>query len=286
MVARLRRRTLVLTLIVALAMAAATLVAGCGGDDGGADLTADLTPQQLLDRSAEEAAAVETFRIALEATGRVDVSGTGTAPGAALLSGDLDISGEGPVQLPDRASIDARIGLSGPTLQGNLTRVGDQVFVGVLGQDFRVDLPPAQVALLDLGAFYPTLVGWAVDPVEAGSEEIDGAPTVKVTADLDPERALSDLAPLLQAGTITPAQARAALTEGRLETWVGTEDLLPRRVHLVVRGDGSGLDGAGVGAIDIDLTADLSSYGEPVDIQAPRDARVLDLDQLGSFAGG
>jgi hypothetical protein len=53
----------------------------------------------------------------------------------------------------------------------------------------------------------------------------------------------------------------------------------------VLRGDGSGLD-AGVGTIDLDLTADLSAYGEPVDIQAPSDARELDLDQLGSFAGG
>jgi hypothetical protein len=56
-------------------------------------------------------------------------------------------------------------------------------------------------------------------------------------------------------------------------------------VRLVLRADGSGLD-AGVGPIAIDLTADLTAYDEPVDIQAPQDARELDLDQLGSFAGG
>lgn len=269
-----------------IAAVIAAIAVGCGGGDGGGeDLTAGLTPQELLDRSAEEAAAAESFRIALEAAGRIDLDDPDAVPGGALLAGDIDISGEGRVQPPDRASVDLRVGLAGPSLQGNVTRVGDEVFVGVLGQDFRVDLPPAQVALLDLSALYPTLVGWAIDPVETAREEVDGTPTVKITSELDPERALADLGPLLQVEGVTAEQARAAVREGRLETWIGTEDLLPRRVHLALAGDGSGLD-AGVGAIDLDLTADLSDYGEPVDIQAPRDAQELDLDQLGSFAGG
>jgi hypothetical protein len=42
----------------------------------------------------------------------------------------------------------------------------------------------------------------------------------------------------------------------------------------------------GVGAIDLDLTATLSAFDEAVDIQAPRDARELDLDELGGLTGG
>ena len=41
-----------------------------------------------------------------------------------------------------------------------------------------------------------------------------------------------------------------------------------------------------VRAIDLDLTADLSGFDEPVDITAPTDARPLDLDELGSLTGG
>lgn len=269
--------------LVALLIAVA---AACGGGDGGGeDLSAGLTPQELLDRSAEEAAGVESFRIALDAAGSVDLDDAAAVPGGELLAGDLDISGEGPVQPPDRASLDLQVGLAGPSLQGNVTRVGDEVFVGVLGQDFRVDLPPEQVALLDLSALYPTLVGWAVDPVETAREEVDGTATVQLTSGLDPQQALTDLGPLLQIDGVTAEQARAAVSEGSLVTWIGTEDLLPRRVRLVLRGDGSGLDG-GLGAIAIDLTADLSAYGEPVDIQAPQDPQELDLDQLGSFTGG
>ena len=275
-----------LTLLAALVLATVLLVAACGGDGGGGeDVTADLAPAEILTQSVDKAAALESFRIAFEAKGRVDISDASALPGGNLLSGPLDVSGEGPVQPPDRASIDARVGLSGPTLQGNLTRVGGEVFVGILGQDFRVELPAEQVALLDFGALYPTLVRWTINPAEAARETIDGTDTVKITGAIDPAIALSDLAPLLQTENVTPAQARAAFEQGTLEAWIGTADLLPRRLHLVLKADGARLD-AGVGAVDIDLTADLSAFDEPVDIQAPRDARPLDLDQLGSLTGG
>lgn len=276
------RRVALLALIALLTTIG--LVAGCGDDGGGEDVTGDLTAQELLDRSADEAAAAESFRIGIEAAGSIDATASGV-PAAGLLAGRVQLSGEGPVQPPDRASIDLRVELSGPALQGNVTRVGDEVYLGVLGQDFRVDLPPEQVALLDLGELYPTLAGWASDPGIAGREEVDGTETVRVTAALDPAAALDDLGPLLGTGGATPEQARRAVRTGTLEAWIGAADLLPRRVRVVLQGDASEL-GAGVSSVDLDFTADLSAYGEPVDIQAPDDARELDLDQLGGLVGG
>ena len=282
--ARPARRALAIALLI---VAAALLVAACGGGGDGEDRAAGLTPAELLDQSSEAAAALESFRIALEVTGDLEVSAAAGLPSGVggLLNGPLDISGDGPVKPPDRASIDLQIQVSGLPLQGNLTRVGDEVFLGVLGQDFRVDLPPEQVALLDFGDLYPTLASWTTDPVEAGREDIEGEQTVKVTGALDPATALGDLGPLLGAGSVTPAQARRAVKEGTVEFWIGTGDLRPRRVHLVLKADGTGI-AEGVGAIDIDLTATFSAFDEPVDIQAPSNPQTLDPDQLGSIFGG
>src|SRR5262245_34266151 len=127
--------------IVVLALAAG-LLAGCGGGGGGGeDRAQGLTPAELLDQSAAAAEAAGPFRIALKATGRIDIADPSSVPGGNLLNGPLDVSGEGPVDPPDKASIDATIELSGLPLQINITRVGDEVFVGALGQDFRLGLP-------------------------------------------------------------------------------------------------------------------------------------------------
>ena len=274
--------------MAALVVLAVALAAACGGGDGGGeDVTQGLTPAEILSRSADAAAEAGPFRISLAVKGTVDITRPDALPQGLgqLLDGAIDISGEGPVDPPDRASIDASAKISRIGLQVNLTRVGDNVYVGILGQDFKLDLPPEQVALLDFGDLYPTLVGWTTEPQEAGREEVDGTQTVKITGTLDPSKALGDLGPVLGAsGDITAAEARRALQEGTAEFWIGTEDLLPRRVHVVLRGDGQGvLDG--VGAIDLDLTAGFSDWGQPVDIPEPQNARPLDPNGLGGLIG-
>ena len=80
------------------------LLAGCGGGDGGGeDKAGGLTPAELLDQSVAAAQEAGPFRIALEVTGQIDVADAAAVPGGNLLNGPLDISGEGPVDPPDKA---------------------------------------------------------------------------------------------------------------------------------------------------------------------------------------
>lgn len=274
-------------LLAALVALAVALTAACGGGGGGQDVTQGLTPAQILEKSAAAAADAGPFRIAFALKGTLDVTQPGALPSGLgrLLTGPVDVSGEGPVDPPDAASVDVAAKVSGIGLQVNVTRVGDNVYVGILGRDFKLDVPAAQVGLLDFGDLYPTLVSWTTRPQEAGREEIDGTSVVKVTGTLDPAKALADLGPALGAsGRVTPAQARRAVQQGTAEFWVGTEDLRPRRVHVVLKGDGTGVVD-GVGAIDVDLTADFTNWGERVDIPEPRDAQPLDPNGLGGVLG-
>jgi hypothetical protein len=276
-------------LLAALVALAVALTAACGGGGGGggADMTQGLSPAQILEKSSAAATDAGPFRIAFGLKGTLDVTQPGALPAGLgrLLDGPVDVSGEGPVVPPDKASIDASAKVSGIGLQVNLTRVGDNVYVGILGQDFKLDLPAAQVGLLSFGDLYPTLVSWTTQPQEAGREDIEGTSVVKITGTLDPAKALADLGPALGAsGQVTPAQARRALQEGTAEFWVATDDLRPRRVHVVLKGDGTGVVD-GVGAIDVDLTADFTNWGERVDIPEPQDAQPLDPNGLGGLLG-
>lgn len=272
-----------LAALLVLLLAALLLAAGCGGGGDDEDMTAGLTPAELLTRSAEAASQLQSLRVEFEATGTIELSGEASQGG--LLNGPIDISGEGPVEIPDKASIDTRVRLAGLPLQVNLTRVGEQLFLGALGQDIRLDVPPEQVALLDFGSLFPTLARWISDPQEAGREEVGGTETVKVTGQIDPQRALTDLAPLLGSSAPSAADARAALRRGTIEAWIGTSDLRPRRIHLVLDADGSRIS-PDVGAVSVDLTVDLSAFDEPVEIATPRASRTLGLDELGSLIGG
>ena len=56
-------------------------------------------------------------------------------------------------------------------------------------------------------------------------------------------------------------------------------------MHLVLDADAARV-AEGVGTVVIDLTADLTAWGEPVDIAPPPNPRELDTDQLGGLFGG
>lgn len=253
---------------------------GCGGDgaDDGPDLTADLTPAEILSRSSEAMRGAQSFRLAFEITGAAQLGGQ-----AGMLLGDeLDISGEGPVLPPDGISLDVSVSVSGLPLQGNLARAGDVVALSVLGRDIGIQLDPATLEFLDFGAAYPELVGWIATPTAADGDSRDGVGTIDVTGPLDPERALTGLAPLLGADA---ADGAAAEVTGTATVAIGRSDLLARRVEARIQAPAGAL-GPDSGPADITIVADLSGFGAQEPVTLPPLDQTLAPSELGSLLGG
>ncbi|MCU0308317.1 MAG: LppX_LprAFG lipoprotein [Thermoleophilia bacterium] len=292
------RRPALAALIAAILVAALAL-AGCGGGDGGQDLSEGLTPQELLDRSQQATAAITSYRVAANA--RVDVD---TAPGAVdgtigrLLADPVTIDGEGSVKRPDSVTFDLTATIGGLPVQANVTKIGGELYLTALGQDFKVGLPASQVALIRAAEVAPSLLSWMKDPREVGREEIDGVETVHLRGGVDVAAVVRDASGLLEqapglagGSAPTPAeratarrQIQSALRRGEVDVWIGTEDLLPRRARssLLLQGRTDLLPE--LRRVDLQIAADLSEFDEPVEITAPADAQPLDPGNLTQLA--
>jgi hypothetical protein len=203
-----------------------------------------------------------------------------------LLAGLGALSGEGPVAEPD-LSLDVAADFGPVTAQANLTRVDGTLYAGLLGRNFEIQADE-ELTNLDIGGTPRALLGWVEDPRETERTTVDGVTTVRISAQINRDAAIEDLAPLLDDGGLSAAQQeelKDALTRGELEIWIGESDLLPRRIQVGITLDGEVRDVA-FGRLDLDGTLNLSAYGEPVEITAPPDAEPLPLDDIAALLGG
>ena len=271
-------------------------IAGCGGG-GSTDRVSGLTPDEILRQSHAAADSLSAFTLTLDATAQARVT-AGALPKLVeqALRDSVRLTGAGPINAGS-ASFDFNAQLSGlPALQGNVTKVGGTLYVGVLGTDYKVALPATQVGRVVPADLAGGLLAWARAPQEVGRETIDGTKTVHLTATVDVERALGAIAGAVAAigGGDVPAatrrrsatQLRAAIKERKLDLWIGIDDLVPRRVKARLRLDGKVDALPQVSSGSLDLDARLSKIGEAVDIGAPTTTEVLDLARLRSLAGG
>jgi hypothetical protein len=280
----------------ALAAAALTLVAGCGGSSK-ADVTAGLDATQILRKSEAAAKGLTAFRLVGGATVQAKLApgAPGGATVAQVLAEPVKVDGEGPVN-GRSISYDFDATLSGlPAIQANVTKVGGGLYLTLLGTDYRVDVPPAEVAALNPSQLPAGLLSWAVAPREVGRENVDGEPTVHLTALLDAKRVFADLGPLLgslQGAQVTAAQLKAsepqlaaALKTRTLDMWIGTSDLIPRRITAKLRmaGHVDAISQLRSAALDLDVR--FTDIGKAVTITAPTTTQKLDLNGLKQLAG-
>lgn len=256
----------------------ALALAGCGGESSPAEI--DGTGPELVAEAAEALSNAESYRARFE--GIVGLEG-GAALTGGLVGEEQPISGEARIS-GDSAAVDLAADLGITQLQVTLTRTSNGAWLGLLGQDYSLDLPDDTIDRLDPERLAPAVVGWISDPQISGTQIRDGATVAVVTGTVDPDALLSDLSAVTGAA-VDPAaaqQVRDALTEGEIEMLIG-DDRLPRAIDVRVVLDGR-IDALDIDGALVDLEVALSDFGEDITIAEPEDAQPFSLDDLGAFA--
>ncbi len=276
-------------------VAATLVVTGCGGSDK--DLTENRTPEQILADAQGASAGQSQFAFTVEGSGKGTVTPGPRTPALAIrtLAGGLEASGQGTVNDDDATfDFDAKMAQL-PAVQGNVTKVGGRLFTGLLGTDYRVDVPEEQVREARPALIPSGLLTWITSPRLIGREEIDGVDTVHLTGEVDLDvvsrDTLNALSRLPDSG-VTPDEIRRSIPEVRralrtrsVDMWIGTSDLLPRRVTGNLEFDGrvTAVPELKRGKLRFDVR--FRAFGESVTIAEPETDRVLDLDAAGSLLG-
>ncbi len=280
-----------LALLIPVVAVAGIALAGCGG--GAPSATDGLSAQQVLTQASAKTDQQSSYHVALTATLSADVQ-----PGAlggqvgALLTQPISISGEGTVQKPGQITVDLSIKLATTPLQVNITKIGDHLYLSVLGQAIELTLPKGVVGSIDPSTLPSSLAGWIANPKIVGNEDVDGVPTVHIQGQVDPEAVTNDISTLANSAgasgataSSTAAQVKTALQHGVVDVWVGTDDLLiyGANADVALKGKVDALPG--VNALAFTLTMRLSAFGTQVDITAPVGARKINLGQVSSLLG-
>ncbi len=260
------------------ALGLAVLLVGCGGD--GEPSGVDLPAPELVAAAAEALSEQDSYRARFEGT--IGISGGESITGG-LLGEEQPISGEARVS-GDDAAVDLAADLGITNAQLTLTRTGNGVWLGLLGQDYTLDLPGETLDLLRPRDVAPTLVSWMADPEITGTGSADGVDVATITGTVDPDAILADITTLSGAEIDETAaqQLRAALSEGMIELTVGIEDRLPRRLRADVVLDGQ-IDAIDADGASVDLDLELRDFDEDLTIAEPSDAQPFSFDALGGF---
>jgi hypothetical protein len=253
------------------------LLAACALDAGPPDVARPAAAEQPAGQPADAVSLLAGVAAAAEAAGsvRYEAVSEGAVAGEPVevqgrLSGVLDLAadaGTGELELPALAEMAAEADAAGEPSAGDdlsamarlsLSWTATDVTVAVDGERHtaprdREDssvvarVPGEPAGLLDA-------VAAATDVVVAGQEDVDGIPTTRLTAGVDPQAAVD-------AGLGTQAQLSiAALPSLPVEVWVDAEG---RAARIRYEAGVPSLQG---GTRTMTTTYDYRGWGEPVDV--------------------
>lgn len=280
-------------------------LAACGGDEAADDDVATILKDTFGSDEPVESGDLD-LELTLDAEGLPNVAG----PIALALTGPFDGQGDG--ELP---SFDFSLALDagGQAFSAGAVSTGEEGFLEFQGQAFKLDDAQFESLRTAYGQAQkeageergegerPTFSALGIDPLrwltdaeKAGTEDVGGAETVKITGGIDVPRFLEDINTLLaRAGDLGVAGAdevpselseeqRAQITEAvksaRVEVYSGNEDRLLRRAVVAITFDvpqdaREATGGLQSGELRLDFT--ISELNEDQEIEAPQDARPI-----------
>ncbi len=180
-----------------------------------------------------------------------------------------------PIEVIDDGSVEY---IKLPALAGAVGAADDTWFTAKADNSFKDLLDMFKVE--DITSFLTTLQS-SGSVKQVGNEDMGGAPTIHYRADINP----SEIDTSKDASVGKLLQGFEKATQATVDVWVD-DSALVHRLTITTDTSGVGPDLRGNytdGTTTIDVS--LSDLGQPVDIQAPPQDKVMDLNALGAGSG-
>jgi hypothetical protein len=283
--------------VFAALLALAAVFAACGSSSSGGSNNED--PQKVLDQTFNPNQKIESAN--LDASLKLDVSGSQSASFEGKLSGPVDGHGNGVPKFDLTASLSGSGGGQSINFDGGITSTGSEMFVNYKGTDYKLDpttygfikqallssQQQSQQQKSSLSAFKDVLTNLKNE----GTTDVAGQTSIHITGTVDVGKLVDALTPLVSkaqalgaAGSNVPSAAQLQQIKSLVKS--ATFDVYSdESSHLLTRLSGS-LDledpsGQGTANISFDIT--LGGVNQPQTVSAPSNAKPVSelYSQLG-----
>ena len=291
-----------LPLLLALALIVPTLVVtACGGDEASGT---DESAQQLINQTFSGEKKVDSGKVNLDLSAKLEATGAA----ASQLEGPISLKLTGPFQsqgedkLPE-VDFDMTISAGGQKFTAGAVTTDDQAFISYQGTEYKIPQDQFeryrrqveresrqnqdQQNQFDLASLGVNPRDWLRNPKKEGEEEVGGAETVHVSADVRIGALLKDVNDLIRrAGRLglesdqvpqriperTQRQIEESVKTAQFDLWTGKDDKIMRRLEIEfsfdlpeeLRAQAQGVSGG-----TVDIKVEIAELNEDQEIKVP-----------------
>ena len=319
------KRRLLTALALACILAASVAIAACGSGGSSEDA------QQVINDTFSGKKNVNSGKLNLELTAKIKASGAAATqlkdPVTIKLSGPFQADPNNKQALP-KFDFDLTASAGGQEFSAGAISTGNAGYLSYQGTDYKVDQKTfaqfkknfeqsekqdSQSAGPGLGALGIDPKKWVTNVKFEGTEDVGGAETNHVSADIDVNAFLDDVGNVLKSSDKLNLSAQQkqqlpkqipdnvkkqigdAIKEANIQIWSGKDDDILRKLEVKLefavpdslKSQASGLEGG-----TIELTAEIADVNKPQTIATPTNAKslselqtLLQASPLGALGG-